>query len=191
MRFRTWLLLLLAISSLGGCVRRRLTVRSTPPGALVFIDGQEIGRTPVSTQFTYYGTRNFRLVKDGFETISVNQRFPTPWYQVPPLDFVSENLVPREIRDERAVNFELVPKANVSMEDVLIHGEQLRSQVRQPADRYLTQSPEVTLGPAMESSHLNSAAADPGSATNRYVEEVLGQQEFVPAELSEPIGLRQ
>ncbi len=184
-------------------MRRRLTVRSTPPGALVFIDGQEIGRTPVSTQFTYYGTRNFRLVKDGYETISVNQRFPTPWYQVPPLDFVSENIVPREIRDERTVNFELVPKANVSTEDVLIHGEQLRSQVRQPADRYLTQSPEVTLGPAMDASrmHADTTHEDPThagsiggssdgfgsngfSSDDSYTEAPYEQQGFVPADAS-------
>ena len=104
-------------------------MRSNPPGALVFVDGQEIGRTPVATPFTYYGTRNFRLVKDGFETISVNQPFRTPWYQVPGIDFVTENLVPGEIRDERVVDFELVPKAAVSAGDVLLHAEQLRGEV--------------------------------------------------------------
>ena len=125
------LLILISCCCLG-CVRRRMMVRSNPPGALVFIDGQEIGRTPVATPFTYYGTRNFRLVKDGFETISVNQRFQTPWYQLPPLDFVSENLVAKEIRDERIVEFEMVPRANMSPSDVLIHAEQLRNEV-QPA----------------------------------------------------------
>lgn len=126
-----FLLLMICISV--GCVRRRLTVRSNPPGALVFIDGQEIGRTPVATPFTYYGTRNFRLVKDGFETISVNQPFRAPWYQIPPFDFVSENLVARELRDERVVEFDLAPKANVSMGDVLIHADQLRSEVNPAA----------------------------------------------------------
>lgn len=129
---RSLLLLVLLVSVSIGCVRRRMTVRSNPPGALVFIDGQEIGRTPVATPFTYYGTRNFRLVKDGYETISVNQQFQAPWYQVPPIDFVSENMVAREIRDERIVDFELVPKANISPGDVLIHADQLRGEV-QPA----------------------------------------------------------
>ena len=113
-----------------GCIRRRMTVRSNPPGALVYIDGQEIGRTPVATPFTYYGTRNLRLVKDGFETISVDQHFPAPWYQIPPLDFVTENLVPQEIRDERLAHFELIPRANVGSEDVLIHADQLREMAR-------------------------------------------------------------
>ena len=116
-----------------GCVRRRLTVRTNPPGALVFIDGQEIGRTPVATPFTYYGTRKFRIVKDGYETISVNQPFPSPWYQLPPLDFVSENLVPNEIRDERVVDFELVPKTISATSDVLTQADQLRSMVRPAA----------------------------------------------------------
>ena len=120
-------------SLLMGCVRRRLTIRSDPPGASVFIDGQEIGRTPVATAFTYYGTRKFRLVKDGYETISVTQQFPAPWYQVPPLDFASENLVPSEIRDERVVHFELVPQANVGMDEVLTQADQLRSMVRPTA----------------------------------------------------------
>ena len=47
------LLLLLAVIVLWagqtGCVRRRLTVRSNPPGALVYIDDRPIGKTPVST----------------------------------------------------------------------------------------------------------------------------------------------
>lgn len=116
-----------------GCVRRRLTVRTNPPGALVFIDGQEIGRTPVATPFTYYGTRKFRIVKDGYETISVNQPFPSPCYQLPPLDFVSENLVPNEIRDERVVDFELVPKTISATSDVLTQADQLRSMVRPAA----------------------------------------------------------
>ena len=127
---RYLLLLLLLVSVSCGCVRRRLTVRSNPPGALVYIDDQEIGRTPVSTPFTYYGTRKFRLMKDGYETITVNQRFPAPWYEIPPLDFLTENLWVREIRDERLVEFELVPQSTVSMNDVLSQADKLRSAAR-------------------------------------------------------------
>ena len=127
---RFLLLLLLLVSVSCGCVRRRLTVRSDPPGALVTIDDQEIGRTPVSTPFTYYGTRKFRVTKDGYETITVNQNFPAPWYEIPPLDFITENLWPREIRDERRVDFELVPQAIVGMNDVLSQADKLRSAAR-------------------------------------------------------------
>src|SRR2546423_9240961 len=77
-----------------GCVRRRLTVRTNPPGAQVFVDDQEIGTTPCSASYVYYGTRKITLVKDGYRTETVYQKFYPPWYQLPPLDFATENLLP-------------------------------------------------------------------------------------------------
>jgi hypothetical protein len=119
--------LLVLLSATVGCVQRRLTIRSNPPGARVFVGDNEIGATPVSTDFVYYGTRKIRLVKDGYETFVVNQPIPTPWYQIPPLDFVTENLVPGEIRDERVVNFQLVPLQEAPTQQVLARAEQLRA----------------------------------------------------------------
>ena len=78
---------LVALVCLPGCVQRRMTIRSNPPGALVYVDNHEIGVTPVSTSFLYYGTREIRLVKDGYETLTVLQPMLPPWYQIPPLDF--------------------------------------------------------------------------------------------------------
>ena len=90
-----WLMAVILVfvsSSADAAVRRRVTIRSTPPGALVYIDDQEIGVTPVSTSFTYYGTRKVQLVKDGYETVTVLRTFKPPWYQLPIIDFVTENL---------------------------------------------------------------------------------------------------
>ena len=56
-------------------MQRRLTIRSNPPGALVYVDDYQIGTTPVSTDFVYYGTRKVRLVKSGHETLTVLQGF--------------------------------------------------------------------------------------------------------------------
>ena len=57
-------------------------VRSNPPGAMVYVDNQPIGTTPCATSFIYYGTREIRLVKPGYETLTVNQPIPAPWYQI-------------------------------------------------------------------------------------------------------------
>jgi hypothetical protein len=113
-----------------GCVQRRLTIRSNPPGALVYVDDYEIGTTPVSTNFTYYGTRRIRLVKDGYETLTVMQTIPPPWYEMVPLDFVTENLIPGEIRDHRAFDYQLTPQAVVPTEQLLSRAEGLRAQTR-------------------------------------------------------------
>ena len=109
-----------------GCVHRRLTVRSNPPGALVYVDGEEIGRTPVSTSFIYYGTRSIRLEMDGYETLEQLHRLRPPWYQIPPVDFVSDNLSFRDIRDERVLDFQLVPKQIVPTGRLLDRANQLR-----------------------------------------------------------------
>jgi hypothetical protein len=103
-----------------------MTIRSNPPGALVYVDDYQVGTTPVSTDFIYYGTRKIRLVKDGFETLTVRQPFPMPWYQVFPLDFVTENLWPAEIRDERVVDLAMVPAASTPPDQVVARAEQAR-----------------------------------------------------------------
>ena len=114
-----------------GCVRRRLNVRSNPPGALVYVDNQQIGTTPCSVDFTYYGTREIRLIKPGYETLTVNQPIPTPWYQIPPLDFVSENLMPTKIRDNRTVTYDLAPQIIVPTEQLVDRANQLRQETLQ------------------------------------------------------------
>lgn len=109
-----------------GCVRRRMTIRSNPSGALVYVDNQEIGVTPVSAPFTYYGTRQIQIFADGYEALTVKQPFPAPWYEVPPLDFFFENLWPSEIRDERAVTFELQPQLQIPNEKLIERAQMMR-----------------------------------------------------------------
>jgi hypothetical protein len=116
-----------------GCVRRRLNVRTNPPGALVYVDNQLIGETPCGVDITYYGTREIRLVKPGFEPLAVNQPIPTPWYQYPPLDFVSDNFWPTKIRDNRTVVYELRPQLMIPNHQIIQQGEQLRLEAQSGA----------------------------------------------------------
>jgi hypothetical protein len=128
-RHGRWAGLLLAVVLVAqhtGCVRRRMTIRSNPPGAVVFVDERRIGVTPVSTSFTYYGTRNVQLVKDGYETVTEKHRVTPPWYQYPVIDFFAENFWPFEIRDERALDFDLPPQKSIPPAQVLERAEQLR-----------------------------------------------------------------
>ncbi|TWT77770.1 PEGA domain protein [Posidoniimonas polymericola] len=130
---RTTLVLLVAAALLSsGCVRRRLMVRTNPPGALLYVDNQQIGTTPCGVDFTYYGTRELRVVKAGYETLTVNQPIPTPWYETPGVDFVSENLVPWRIRDDRVVSLTMSPQRMIPSEELKARGQQLRAQANQP-----------------------------------------------------------
>src|SRR3954454_19446923 len=112
-------------------VRRRLNVNSNPQGALVYVDNQQIGTTPCSVDFTYYGTREIRLIKPGFETLTINQPIPAPWYEYTPVDFVSENLVTMKIRDNRTVTYNLAPQLVVPAQELIDRANQLRQDTLQ------------------------------------------------------------
>lgn len=127
-----WLLLgLTAICGAAGCVERRMVIITEPfPGAanaIVYDEkNQPIGGTPVDKPFTYYGKYRFRIVKDGYETLDVEQRVRAPWYEFPGLDFISENLVPWTIRDVRVFRYVMEPSRVRPPEDLLQEGERLR-----------------------------------------------------------------
>lgn len=113
-----------------GCVRRRMMVRTNPPGATVSVDNQVIGTSPAATPFVYYGTREFRIERDGYRTETIRRQFHPPWYEFPGLDFISETLWPGEIRDERIIDVEMVPLTREPTENVIERAEALRNQSR-------------------------------------------------------------
>ncbi|MFN6109519.1 MAG: PEGA domain-containing protein [Planctomycetota bacterium] len=123
------LMLVGVLLATSGCVQRRMLVRSQPEGAMVTIDRQAIGLTPVSVPFSYYGTREIQLEKDGYQTISVRQRFRPPWYEWFPLSFFSNHFALREIRDVRRLDFEMLPKVQVSEYQLIDRANQLRTDV--------------------------------------------------------------
>lgn len=123
--------LVIAVFTLSGCIRKRMTVRTIPSGAMAYIDKQPIGLTPVSTNFTYYGTRSIEIVRDGYRTERFLRKFNPPWYAIPPLDFFSETLWPYEKRDERIIDVQLSPDPVVPMDALVASGEQLRLQASQ------------------------------------------------------------
>lgn len=128
-----WMKLALVIGfcCTAGCIRKRMTVRTSPPGAMAYIDKQPIGLTPVSTNFTYYGTRSIEIVRDGYRTEHFLRKFNPPWYAIPPLDFFSETLWPYEKRDERIIDVQMTPEPVVPVEALIASAEQLRLQSSQ------------------------------------------------------------
>jgi len=114
--------------NLCGCMFRRMTVRSNPPGAMVLVDGKEVGYTPMTMDFTYYGTREIQLVKAGFETQTVMQKVRTPWYQHVPLDFFSDNLLPVKVTNRHDFTYTLQPQRFVPNQELLDRAWQLRSE---------------------------------------------------------------
>jgi hypothetical protein len=99
------ILLLLA----GGCgVQRTLTITSEPAGALVYLNGTEVGRTPMIRAFTWYGVYNVELRKEGYDTLKTRGKVMAPWWQWVPIDFFAE-LLPFRPHDRQALSYALTP----------------------------------------------------------------------------------
>lgn len=88
--------LALAAAVLPGCLQRYIVVTSEPAGALVELNGVEVGRTPTRTAFTYYGDYDLRLRLDGHQPVHDQIQAKAPWYEWPGLDILA-SLWPGEI----------------------------------------------------------------------------------------------
>ena len=93
-----------------GCVERTLTVHSDPPGALVYLNDQEVGRTPFTKRFIWYGTYDVQVRKEGYQTLKTQTPVIAPWWQWLPFDFVAE-VVPASFKDPHAVSYTLKPQS--------------------------------------------------------------------------------
>ena len=118
-----------------GCVEQRYVVTSDPPGAAVYRNGVLLGAAPVDDHFVYYGKYHFVLVKEGYETLVVDQNISTPWYEYPPLDFVAESLVPCKFRDVRTFTYAMQPLQAPRHDEVLQRGTTLRDRGKAIGDQ--------------------------------------------------------
>lgn len=74
----------------GGCLKRTISITTEPPGALVWLNDVEVGRTPLETDFTFYGTYDVRLHREGYEPILTKMKAVTPVQELPVIDLAAE-----------------------------------------------------------------------------------------------------
>lgn len=124
---------LYVLAALGGCAQRRIVVTSEPAGATVYVNDVEIGRTPVSAGFTYYGVYDVRLHRDGFEPVSTSARADAPLYEFAGPDLITE-AIPGGVLTEVKWHFTLQPIGEVGdrkvfEKDLLQRAGELRKTV--------------------------------------------------------------
>ena len=126
-------LLACAIFSTCACngVRRRLTIVSDPPGAIVYLNNKEIGKTPISQNFVHSGTYNIKCFKEGYETADVYYKVGCPWYLYPGFDFFSENFTPGELRDEQHCRVVLQQKRELPESELYDAATKLRNEAHE------------------------------------------------------------
>lgn len=120
-----------AAGAMGGCLERRIAITSEPDGAIVWINDQEVGRTPVDTGFTFYGTYDVRVRKEGYEPVSGPRDAVAPWYEYPGPDLVASAL-PIPIRSTVRWHYvlsPLPPNTDEARTDLVERAEALRERL--------------------------------------------------------------
>ncbi|UCD50755.1 MAG: PEGA domain-containing protein [Phycisphaerales bacterium] len=125
------LVLALGTASLlwSGCVERELTINTEPQDALVTLNDEQIGQSPVTVAFNWYGDYRVRASKEGYQTLETNRELKAPWYDWFPLDFFAQVLYPGRIVDSTEWTFELAPRQAPTREELIDQAETARSQL--------------------------------------------------------------
>ncbi|MBL7224156.1 MAG: hypothetical protein ISS72_09905 [Candidatus Brocadiae bacterium] len=159
--------LVVGLLAASGCVRREIRLLTTPPGAMVEMDGQymmtdrevidregeviEIIRpvprvTPITLPFNWYGTHEFIVHKDGYVRQKRVVHMRPPWYQQIPIDFFADNLIPWTIHDIRTVSFDM--KEAKSIRDASKEEKAaIKKDLLQRADQFRTTAKEKVPAP--------------------------------------------
>jgi len=119
---------------LSGCIEREMTITSNPPGALVFISDVEKGRTPLTTEFTWYGDHDIILRASGYETLKTHAHIDPPIYAIPPFDLFS-SIAPWTYHDRRYLHFDLRKLSEPTNEELIRRADALSERNRQPVER--------------------------------------------------------
>jgi hypothetical protein len=97
----------LALTGCYGQVQRTLTIDSEPQSARCWLNDNEVGRTPVTVSFTWYGTYTVRLETPGYEPLVTTAKVEAPYYEWVPLDLAFETVVPGVRTDAHEFRFAL------------------------------------------------------------------------------------
>lgn len=127
-------------TALAGCVDRKLTITSEPSGALVYVSDVEVGRTPVTVPFTWYGDYEIILRPAGageegpstqpapYGTLRTHTWILPPAYDVPPWDLISQAFVPWTYHYHVHRHFVLPPLELPPDEQLIENAQQLQQR---------------------------------------------------------------
>jgi hypothetical protein len=147
MRRASLILIVILMGAVTGCVRRTITVSSDPSGALVWLNGREVGRTPVTVDFTYYGTYDVQLQAEGYEPLVTTGQANPPWWDQVPLDFFAE-ITPGEKNSRIEWHYQLAAM-KTDRNALIERARDLRQQI--PATQPASSMPASTTAPASQS----------------------------------------
>ncbi len=134
------ILLLVCLGALGACGRqqRTLSVTTEPPGAMVWVNDVQLGRSPCESDFTFFGTYDVRLTLEGYEPIATKAEAEVPFVEQPVIDLIAA-AIPGTRRTRIEWHFVLTPVAeqtgdrNAAEDALTERAKALRERMNAPA----------------------------------------------------------
>lgn len=106
-----------------------MKISTRPPGAVVIVNDEEVGLSPVKFNFLWYGDYDIIVRKEGYDTLKTHHRVKPPWYQLPPFDLVAETLIIGTLHDDHVLpTYELQAAVIPTTADVIGRAVELRER---------------------------------------------------------------
>jgi hypothetical protein len=115
----------------GGCKQpeRTLVIESEPAGALVYLNGEEVGRTPLRYDFTWYGDYDVTLRREGYETLNTHRKLKAPLRMWIPFDLITEMAGGKDRQSWRFA-MEPTPETSADAQALFSRAAELRGELR-------------------------------------------------------------
>ena len=110
-------------------MERQLTINTVPAGALVIVNDEEVGVSPVTVSFNWYGDYDVRISKEGYQSLKTHRLLEAPWYDRFPCDFFAQILNPRRIVDTYEWTFTLALQEQPDREELIRRARELKKQL--------------------------------------------------------------
>ena len=120
----------LAAAGCYGQVQRTMTISSEPQGALCWLNENEVGRTPITVPFTWYGTYGVRLEKPGYEPLVTTAKVDAPYFQWVPIDLAFETVIPGIHTDTHEFRFTMKKAEPVDPAELRQRAEAFRREAQ-------------------------------------------------------------
>ena len=112
-----WVAAIMMLSA--GCVERKLTIVTQPENAVVWLNDEEIGTTPVTVDFKWYGDYRVRIEKSGYMIVNTHQKLKPPLYDYFPIDFFAQHIWPGRIINHNVWNYTMMPYEAPNSEELV------------------------------------------------------------------------
>jgi hypothetical protein len=118
-----------------GCVERKITIITEPSGALVALNDEEIGTSPVTVDFEWYGDYGVRISKDGYQTLNTHQNLKRPLKDVAPFDLLADMFTTKI--DEYTWTFKLEPYQQIQKDELIKSATSFQKETLAEPNKYI------------------------------------------------------